>query len=82
MRKIPTVDEEQDELEIDLDEELNGYRPLDFDDNSLYDRRLAPSLEEELDILLDVLEDEEAKDEIDEEEALIEQELTTPEMEE
>lgn len=52
-----------DELEVDpweqTDEELNGYRPLDFDDSSLYDRRLSPSLEDELNGKLDVLEEAE-----------------------
>lgn len=42
---------ENEEEDLDLD-----YRPLDFDDDSVYDRRLTPSLEDNLNVLLDSLE--------------------------
>ena len=49
-------EEYEEEYSLWEEEELNGYRPLDFDDNSVYDRRHAPSLEEELNNVLDEIE--------------------------
>ena len=66
MNRPTLLDEEGDELEYDIEED--GYRPLDFDDTSKFDRRSEPELWDDLEILLDILEDEEAKDELDKEE--------------
>lgn len=45
----------EDEFFEDEEELNDDYRPLDFDDDSVYDRRLSPSLEDNLNVLLDFL---------------------------
>lgn len=48
MKPYHPSDEDADYFEEIFAEENDDYRPLDFNDNSLFDRRLTPSLEEEI----------------------------------
>lgn len=74
MNRPPLLDEEGDELEQDFEDE-EGYRELDFDDTSRFDRRLDRDIGDIIEERLDILEDEEAKDELDRQEQEIEEEV-------
>lgn len=79
MNRPPLLDEEGDELEQNFEDE-EGYRALDFEDTSRFDRRTDPDLGDILEEALDLLEDEEAKDEIDKEEERYEVSYDTEEV--
>lgn len=81
MNRPPLLDEEQDELEPDYEEPLDGYHPLDFDSVASLDGRLDPTLEETLQDIFDTIEYEDAKNEIDKEEARMEAQLLLEEEE-
>ena len=52
---MPREYNEESDWEELHEEPLDDYRPLDFDDDSLYDGRLTPTLEEQLSEALDAI---------------------------